>query len=295
MGIVGGVTDAAKTIWGWILKAKNALGVAWDTVKKTLGLDDDENGIVAKLKAKAAEGWETIKKTLAPAVGPITTMLKMMLVFSPVGPTILIIKYLPQLVETVQWLWAHKGDADIVKSSQASHPMLSKLLGAARGFGETVQSVATALAKGATELHQAILSALGAITGIPLLSIAQGLMQSVASGVQQLVTLAQTGFDAAAKTIGGLYQKAKAALEPYIEVLIPLGMAIVNPAMIPVILAGKAWAALPDCYKEPIVTFLLDVAIKFLQERPAGLDVRTALADPQGRRHRFPRRDPRQG
>jgi hypothetical protein len=268
MGIVGDVTSAAKTVWGWILKAKDALGVAWDTVKKTIGLDDDENGLVAKLKAKAAEGWETIKKALAPAVGPIKTMLKLMLVFSPVGPTILIIKYLPELVETVQWLWAHKGDADIVKSSQASHPMLSKLLGAARGFGEAVQSVATALAKGATELHQAVLSVLGAITGVPLLSIAQGLMQSIASGVEQLTTLAKTGFEAAGKAIGSLYQKAKTALEPYIEVLLPLGMAVVNPAMIPVILAGKAWGALPDCYKEPIINFLLDVGIKFLRSAP---------------------------
>jgi hypothetical protein len=269
MGIVGGVTDLAKTVWGWIVKAKDALGVAWDTVKKTLGLDDDENGIVATLKAKAAEGWETIKQTLAPAIGPIKTMLKLMLVFSPAGPTILIVKYLPQLVETVQWLWAHKGDDDIIKSSkEAGHTVLPKLLGAAKGFGEGVQSVATALMKGATELHEAVLSALGAITGVPLLSIAQGVMQAVASGVQQLVTLAQTGFGAAAKAVGDLYQKARKALEPYIEVLVPLGMAILNPAMIPVILAGKAWGALPDCYKGPIINFLLDVAIHFLKSAP---------------------------
>jgi hypothetical protein len=269
MGIVGGVTDMAKTIWGWIVTAKDALGMAWDTVKKKIGLDDDENGIIAKLKAKAAEGWEAIKSGIAPLVGPLKTLLKLMLVFSPVGPTILMIKYLPPLVETVQWLWAHKGDTDIIKSSEeAGHTVLPKLLRAVQGFSQGVQEVASALVKGATELHEAVLTVMGVITGLPLLSIAQGLMQALANGVQQLVTMAQTGIEAAAAAIGELFQKAKKALQPFIDVLVPLGMCIVNPTMIPIILGGKAWLALNDCYKEPIIDFLLDIAIGLLKKAP---------------------------
>jgi hypothetical protein len=269
LGLVGGVTDLARTIWGWIVTAKDALGVAWDTVKTQLGLDDDEHGIIATLKAKAAEGWEAIKQGLAPAVGPLKTMLKLLLVFSPAGPTILIIKYLPPLVETVQWLWAHKGDADLIKSSQeAGHTVLPKLLSAVQGFSQGVQAVASTLMQGAQDLHEAILSAISAITGLPLLSIAQGLMQALADGVQQLVTLARTGIEAAATAIGALFQKAQKTLQPLIDVLVPLGMCIVNPTMIPLILGGKAWLALDDCYKAPLIDFLLDVAIGLLKKAP---------------------------
>ncbi|MGH2603129.1 MAG: hypothetical protein ACRDJ9_27570, partial [Dehalococcoidia bacterium] len=86
-------------IWGWAGEVRDYLGAAWDWVKEQLGLGGDgEDGILAWLKSNAAAAWSQIKETLAPVMGPLKTVLSTLLIFSPVGPTILIVKYVPPLV-----------------------------------------------------------------------------------------------------------------------------------------------------------------------------------------------------
>ena len=65
-----------------------------------------------------------------------------------------------------------------------------------------------------------------------------------------------------------VFERIKTVVEPYIEILTSIGVAILNPGMIPIILTGWAWRALPDCYKPPIIDFLLDGIIAFLEVLP---------------------------
>jgi hypothetical protein len=276
MSVAGGVFNAVKglatTIWQWGAPVRNTLGAAWDWVKQQLGFGGDgEGGILNWLKTKASEVWTQIKGPLAPVIGPLKTVGTVLLAFSPVGMFAAVTKFVPQLVQSVQWLWAHKDDPNIVKSAheQMGKTILPGLLSAVQGFSNAVQSTVTGLVSQAVQLNEAVLGLLGAITGVPLLSMAQSLVQTVSNGVKELVAWGQEAFQAASQSVIELFGKIKAKIEPYAGVLGSLGLAIVNPAMIPVILAGSAWRMLDDCYKAPIINFLLDTVIGLLKAAPS--------------------------
>ncbi|MEQ9234518.1 eCIS core domain-containing protein [Coleofasciculus sp. E2-BRE-01] len=276
MNVAGGVFNAVKglatTIWEWGAPVRNTLGAAWDWVKQQLGFGGDgEGGILEWLKTKASEVWEQIKVTFAPVIEPLKKVGTVLLAFSPVGIIAAVVKFVPQLVKSVQWLWAHKDDPNIVKSAheQMGNTILPQLLSAVQGFSQAVQSTVTSLVNQAVQLSEAVLGLLGAVTGVPLLSAAQSLVQAVSDGVKELVTWGQQSFQAAAKAVQEAFVKIKAKIEPYAGVLSSLALAIVNPAMIPVILAGSAWRMLDDCYKLPIIDFLLDVVIGLLEAAPS--------------------------
>ncbi len=276
MSVAGGVFNAVKglatTIWQWGAPVRNTLGAAWDWVKQQLGFGGDgEGGILNWLKTKASAAWTQIKEPLAPVIGPLKTVGTVLLAFSPVGQVALIIKFVPQLVQSVQWLWAHKDEKDIVKKAheQMGNTILPGLLSAVQGFSNAVQSTVTGLVSQAVQLSEAVLGLLGVITGVPLLNMAQSLVQTVSNGVKELVVWGQEAFQSASPSVIELVGKIKAKIEPYAGVLSSLALAIANPAMIPVILAGSAWRMLDDCYKAPIINFLLDTVIGLLKAAPS--------------------------
>ncbi len=276
MSVAGGVFDAVKglatTIWDWGAPVRNTLGAAWNWVKEQLGIGGDgEGGILGWLKIKASEVWTQIKEPLAPVLGPLKTVGSLLLAFSPVGSIYLIVKYVPQLVKAVEWLWAHKDEKDIVKKAheEMGGTILPELLSSVEGFGQTMQSTVTSLVNQAVQVSEAVLELLGSISGVPLLSMAQSLVQTVSNGVKDFITWCQEGFQLAAKSVQEFGTKIAAKIKPYIGVLTSLGLAIVNPAMIPVILAGSAWQMLDDCYKAPIINFLLDIVISLLEAAPS--------------------------
>lgn len=276
MDIAGGVFNQVKrlasTIWGWAGQVRNFLGAAWDWVKEQLGFGGDgEGGILNWLKTKASEVWSQTKETLSPAIEPLKKVGTVSLAFSPVGMFAIVVKFVPPLVEAVQWLWAHKDDKEIVRSAheQMGNTILPQLLTSVQGFSQAVQTTVTSFVNQAVQLGEGVLELLGAVTGVPLLSMAQNLVQTVSNGVKELVTWGQETFQAASKGIQELFEKIRVKIEPYVGVLSSLALALVNPAMIPVILAGWAWQQLDDCYKAPIINFLIDVVIGLLEAAPS--------------------------
>lgn len=271
-GVFNQVKSLASTIWGWGGQVRNFLGAAWDWVKQQLGIGgDSEGGILDWLKSKASQVWSQIKETMAPVIEPLKKVVTVMLAFSPVGLFVIITRYVPPLVEAVRWLWAHKDDENIVRSAheQMGNTILPQLLSGLQGFSQGMQNAATSFVNQVTQLGESILSLLGTITGVPLLSMAQGMVEKVSNGIQSLVTWGQETFQKAAIFVQEIFEKIRVKVEPYIGVLTSIALAIVNPGMIPVILTGWAWQLLPNCYKAPIINFLLDIVIGILESLPS--------------------------
>ena len=270
-GIFDGVRELASTIWEWGGRVRDFLGRAWDWVLEQLGIGgDSEGGILDWLKEQASAVWDQIKETFAPVIEPLKTVLTVLVAFSPVGPFLAAVMYGPQIIEAVQWLWNNKDNPDIVKAAheQMGNTILPQLLSAAQGFSEALQSAATSLINQVVQISEGVLQLLGSITGVPLLSIAQNLIQTISTGIQDFATWCQNSFKGAVDAVKSMFAKIQKVVAPYAEVLTSLALAVVNPGMIPVILAGWAWRAMPDCYKPPIIDFLLDAIIGILQALP---------------------------
>ncbi|MBW4520182.1 MAG: DUF4157 domain-containing protein [Scytolyngbya sp. HA4215-MV1] len=260
--VVTGITNLATTIWEWGAPVRSALGAAWDWVKEKLGIiSDGAGGVLSWLKTKAAEAWTKIQATLAPVIEPLKKVGMVLLAFSPVGLLAGAIKYGPQLIQAAQWLWAHRSDKDIVKHAreEMGNTILPQLLESLQGFAHGVQETATGFVHHITEIGQAVVGLLSSITGVPILSVAQGVVQTLANDIKQAVTWAQNTFQAAVQGVQEVFTKIKNVVGPYKELLLSIGLAIANPAMIPAILAYNAWKLIPDCYKQSLFKFLYDI------------------------------------
>jgi Domain of unknown function (DUF4157) len=261
----------ATTISGWITEIRKAAGAAWDWVAEKLGLNDSgEDGVFTWLKHQASEIWTSIKETLAPIIAPIKKVGSVLLAFTPMGQLYLLIKYGPKVVEAVEWLWTHRNDEDIARSAheQMGNTILPQLIESVQGFKGTLQSAATWLIETLTSLSTGLLELLGSITNVPLLSLAQDFVQTVSDGVSGLLTWGQSTLQSAVETMQSLGQKLWDFIAPYKEVLSSIALAIVDPFMIPVILAGWAWRKLPKCTKVAIIDFLLDLVVGALEALP---------------------------
>ena len=270
-GVFNRVQAVAGTIWEWGGAVRDYLSDAWDWVLEQLGIGGDgEGGILEWLQEQASAVWDGIKETFAPVIGPLKTVLKTMVTFSPAGPFLAAVKYGPQIVESVQWLWNNKDNPDIVQAAheQMGNTILPQLLSGAQNFSGTLQSTATTLINGIVQMSEGVLELLGSISGVPLLGITQNFVQNISTNIQNFAAWCQESFQGAVDAVQSLFTKIQEVVAPYAEVLSSLALAIVNPTMIPVILAGWAWRAIPDCYKPPIINFLLDAIIGILQVLP---------------------------
>ncbi len=266
------ISAVGKTIWEGLKAIKDAAGQAFDWVAKQLGFSSatGEDGLTDWIGKKASEIWESIKTTIQPIIGPLKIVGGAIAMLTGVGELYLIIKYAPKVVQAVQWLWAHKNDPNIVKSAheQMGDTILPQLLEAGQGIAGTLETAFAGFLAKLTALGKGLLELVGAVTGVPLLSMVQGFIQTVSNGVQRAIAWASEFVSSAVTAIKSGVQKLYAFVKPYIPVLMSLAAAITNPAMIPVILAGWAWLALPDCVKPPIIDLLLDAVISVLSATP---------------------------
>ncbi len=264
-----GIKTFAGTIAGWASQIRSVLGPAWDWACQQLGLPSggDQGGIFEWLKEQAGQVWEQLRQTVEPVIGPLKTVGTAMLAFSPVGPIYLLINYGPQIVKMADWVVKHSGDPEIVKKSQQEmgDTILPQILETVQGAGQAIAQVSSELASSALQLGQSVVGLLESISGVQLLSPAQQLVQKVSEGVQELTRWAQEKLGELSADAAQLFEKAKQIIEPYKEVLCSIGTAIACPPMIPMIIGGWAWRRLPDCYKLPIIDFLLDICITYLE------------------------------
>ena len=274
--IVGPAWDAIKsvasTVSGWISKVKSIASKAFDWVAKKLGFSSatGEGGLTDWIQKKAVEVWDKIKSTLAPVIGPLKVVAGALLLFTGLPQIYAIMKYGPQLVEAVQWMWANRNNPNAAKENPGllGGTIFPKILGVGQGFVTTVKSGVTWLVQQTTALATGALNLAGAVTGVPLLSMATGFVHTLADGVKSVETWAEGAFTSAEKWLEGLYKTVSGFLSKYGKVLTQVAIAVTNPAMIPVILAGEAWQWLPDCIKPPLIDLLLDAVIAVLRGLP---------------------------
>jgi hypothetical protein len=266
-GVLNGVTEFAQNIWQWGKPIRDVLGKAWDWVLGKLGIGGDgEGGILNWVKEKAATIWTEIQERFAPVIEPMRKVVGVVIAFSPVGLLMGAVKFAPQIIESIQWLWENKDNPNIVKDAheEMGHTILPKLLSGAEGLSNGFQSVIEPFTTQLAQIGESLLSLMSAVSGVPLLNGATEFFQSISENIENLKKASVEKFQSAVESTKQFSQKVQEKLAPYAEVLSSLGVALVNPAMIPTILAGNAWLALPDCYQGAIIDVILDALIAIL-------------------------------
>lgn len=265
------VAGLASDAWGWISTVRDWLGAAYDWVLEKLGVEPGSGGILAWFSERVGHIWDEVKQWLGPLAGPIEALGKILLAISPLGPIYLIWTTAPQVLEMVSWLWAHRDDPNIVATAheEMGHTALPRLLAGAQQVGDALGQARDWLQAQGRGLVESLDRALAAIGDVPIIRAARGLVERIAQAAHAIEAWTRDTFGPAVDRARQLAQRLGEWLAPIIGVLSSIGLALVNPAMIPVILAGWAWRALPDCYKGPIIDLLLDAATAVIRALPA--------------------------
>jgi phage-related protein len=271
--IAGGVfetlSSAAEQVGKWISAAKEQLGRVWDEIAKRLGFSDGD-GILDYLKGKAGEAWGKIKETLGPVAATVAKVLGVFALMNPAGWTIALFKYGPEVIKWAKWLWKNKDEKDLVVKARAEMgDTLPQIIEAVTGLGTGIKDAAKNLKQGIGSVVEAVLGFAEELTDLPILSAAKSVVDTLGKGLKSLATSIGEGFEKAAKTVESVAGTVKGAIQPVIDVLVKVGMAIANPTSIPLMLAGAAWKKFPDCYKPPLIDFLFDLVLAALQSSVA--------------------------
>ncbi|MEB3358291.1 MAG: DUF4157 domain-containing protein [Synechococcales bacterium] len=278
MDLVGdalsGIVDFGRQIWEWGAPVRDALKEAWDWVLEQLGIGggdgESEGGLIDWIKEKAGEAWESIKETLDPVIEPIRTVVMVAAALSPITWIAAAVMYAPQVIEMVRWLWENRNNPNIVESAheEMGHTILPDLLSGMQGFGDGLASAVDTIIEEATKISDGFISLVNSITGLPLLSMIKGTMETISDGIKDFVSWSRNTFKSVSKSVVEFAQKIQEKIRPWIDVLVSIGGVLINPAGMPGLLLGQAWMALPDCYKGPIIDFLLETLIEILGGMP---------------------------
>jgi Domain of unknown function (DUF4157) len=269
--VLGTAWDVIKkigsTIWSWVGAVRDAASWAWDKVSDALGLSgDSEDGVWAWIKKHALSIWEDIKAAIAPALGPLKTVGKVLLALTPMGQIYILVKYGPKVVDAVKWLWEHGFDAKAAADDPAvNKTILPQLISTAKGFGGSIESAATWVTENAQSLVTAALDLGAKVTPLPVLGAAKSLFTSLTDGAHKLLAWGSDVLKSAADGVTNAVHKVMEVVEPWKEVISSVILAIVDPPMIPVILAGWAWRKLSSCVKRALIDFILDIVVKALR------------------------------
>jgi phage-related protein len=265
-----GIKSLADTISGWASQVREAFSWAWDWAAEQLGLSgSNETGVWAWVKRQASAVWNDIKQGFAPVAEPLKKIGKVVAGLTPLGQIYVIVEEGPKVVSAVTWLWEHRDDPDIAKHArEMKNTYLPQLIDAVQSFDANISSGFNWLSDTVGSLSDTILDLLGGIFKIPLLDIAHATFQTIRDKISEFVNWSRETFRQGIGWVKELGQKISDFVAPYKEVLSSVVTAILDPPMIPVIIAGWAWRSLHRCLKQPLIEFLLDIVIKALEAIP---------------------------
>ncbi len=265
-----GIKSLSDRIAGWIRTVRNGWSSAWDWAAEKLGLSgDDGSGVWAWVTAKASQAWDSIKQTLGPISEPILSVVRVAKLLTPLGQINLIVEEGPKIVTAVKWLWEHRDDPDIAKHArEMKDTYLPQIIDAVQNFDSLLSSGFAWLAQTVGQLSTSVLTFLGGLFKVPLLDTVHSIFQDFQVKLQEFATWSQEKLRQGVEWVKQLGQRIANYVKPYKEVLSSIVVALLNPEMIPVILAGWAWRKLNRCIKKPLIEFILGIVIKALEKIP---------------------------
>lgn len=269
-GVWDWITEKARWIWAQTEPIRSALTRAWNWLKRQFNLAWDTGaGVLDWIREKASRAWDRVKETLRPVMGPIRIIIGIAILLSPIGPIVAIVAAAPYIWRAIQWLWNNWGSDILVRARRVLNDDILPALTAG------LERVSGLLGTAVTWLREqlgALTGALGQLAdalGITaFLAMARRAVVWVGDQVRRFATWATTQFmrlvDTARAILGRIWDFIRPVVVVVAKILIVAG----NPWLLPILLSSWGWLLMPDCFKPPIIDFVLDVMIAVLGAMP---------------------------
>ncbi len=268
------ITSLADWVWDVTEPIRDLGTRAWNWVKAQFNLAwESSAGAREWIVEKASAFWETVTRTLQPIMGPLRVIGGVFLLFSPLGPFIVLNEVILPLWERLRWLWNNWNATDVlVRAREILHediiPSVIRISAVAAGAmanAATWLSGLTASLSGSFEGLQTALGVNGCVRSF------QRVMNFIARQFHALADWARNDFTGLVNALSEAFRAVVAFLEPILDFLGQLILTVANPLRIPVLFARALWGLVPERLKPPIATFVIEVLYTFLLGFPAFL------------------------
>jgi hypothetical protein len=278
----------AKPIAKWWDKITSAIGSIVDVLKKVagtiwrqladaLGIDPDLDPIEA-LKAGIQAMWETAVEAVQPIVDAIKDGWTWLTEKSPLAGIIDFFSRLPELWTELGKLWekVKTGVGDWLATAadwlrDTFIPPIEAVLGT---LGQALHSVVDTLAEWGTGLLEVFDGLLAWTSGWEVIDFLAEVLKLLIRPIRFAVKVFCDCVLKALRWVADGIKNLLGYLRTFLDICVGIATAILlGPIGIAAFMAGAIWLYLvPHCYKGPILNFLLDVAIKFIEFFPEPAD-----------------------
>ncbi len=213
--------DKAQWVWDKLLPIRNGFARAWNWIKKEFNIAKEETaGVLDWLYDKAKAEWMKIRDKIAPILGPLKIVAGALLLFSPLGPILLVWKGAPLLWQGLQWVWTHglKPAGENRRAEFREHilPYILQGIGAATAALDRASEFLCGFAGTiSTGLHS-LESALGKL---PFFGVASRMVGIVAGFFENLAAKGKCKFSDVIASGKAALQQVYQVVKPVLEVL----------------------------------------------------------------------------
>ncbi len=262
-----GFNDLVAWVWDLIEPIRNGAETAWEWLLETFDLAwESSSGIRDWLAETADSAWKSFQETIEPIRGPLETAAKVAVLVSPLGPIVVLAKVIPPLWEKITWLWNNWNSEDILVLARETlqNDILPGIIGTVSSIATAIGSAATWLADLVSEFGSAMSGVQGVFGGSSCLSAVVTYLDGVAAQFERLSAWAQSGFAGLSGALQAVFDALVAIFQPVLDFLVRLTLVFANPPLLPIAISGAIWLLCPPDLKPPVINFILDLLIAFI-------------------------------
>ena len=260
------VKSFASRVWSATAPVRRFIGSAWSWLMRKLGVEtspEDEGGLLDWIKRKAAEAWDRIRAKLEPYKKQLAIVAGVLLLLTPAGPIVAAGAAAKGLVEAARWIarvFAPPGGLVPERRTLAEQiaPTVRRLTSALSG---AVTRAAAFLVDKLTGVLTGLRGAAGSL-GDSLLSFLVSVANWLLERFQELAGWAADKVNGLAELVGSGLAKISEWLKPVLRVMDRVGSVLENVLEVMILLAERAWNAIPACIRDPVTDFLVEHLLK---------------------------------
>lgn len=265
------IQEFASSVWEMALPVRRLAARAWTWVKNRLGIGEGaegQNGLLQWIESKASLAWDWVKARIEPIKRPLMIAGGVLLMLSPAGPFIALGAGVAGLIMGIRYLRQMRTPGFIVHMRQVLHGQIIPGIQSAIGTVTGALSRAAAFVTGKLdELTGGMASLVGAV-GSSILRFAVSAVNWIAEQFRALAGWAHEKLTALVAAVRSAFTAVVTFLQPVFDVLGRIISIVANPFGIMGLLAGAAWRLMPECFKGPIINFIIRILLGVVRAIP---------------------------
>jgi hypothetical protein len=265
------IEDTAKWIWEKTAPIRTRIATAWNWIKEQFGLAwDSGSSVFDWLKEKAKGAWDAVYEFTKPIHGPLKVLGIGLLIVSGIGPIIAIWKGAPLLWDALTWLYNQwkKTDFIVIARNALTEHILPAIASGAQAAAGLLETAANWISEKVDSINNALGGLLDVLGVSALFTLAKKAVQFVADAFRAFANWVKNDFLKTLNKIKDVLLKIWNFIKPILAFLLKLVIVAANPLLLPIVLTGYLWRALPSCFKPPIIDFILDLLIAVVRALP---------------------------